>query len=370
MWRRWVGRQPTGIDRVCLAYLEHFGPVAQAVVHHRRIRKILDRDSSSALFDLLRHPSTRFRAALIGAGLRFSSRKGGRGRGRIYLNVGHTGLNDEGFRAWLQRLDVRPVFFVHDLIPITHPEFCRAGERDKHLNRMRSVLDSAAGVITNSEVTLDDLSAFAKSENKPTPRGIAALLGSDALPALATAPEPERPTFVILGTIEARKNHLMLLHVWSRIVQQVGSRAPRLLVIGERGWECEQVFDLLNRSELLRGAVVEVNRCDDPALATHLRQARALLFPSLVEGYGLPLVEALRCNTPVIASDLPVFREIADDIPDYLDPLDGPGWQRAILSYSNAESTDRSSQIRRIARYQPPTWHDHFAAVDSWLTTL
>ena len=334
------------------------------------MRKILDRDSSSILFDLLRQRHGQFRRALIGAGIRFGGRRGGEGRGRIYLNVGHTGLNDEGFRAWVRRSGVRPVYFVHDLIPIMHPEFCRAGERDKHLARMRCVLDTAAGVIANSKATLDDLSDFAKSENKPTPRRIAVLLGSDALPALAPAPEPERPTFVVLGTIEARKNHLMLLHVWSRIVKQAGPRAPRLLVIGERGWECEQVFDLLNRSKLLKGAVSEINGCDDATLAGHLRQARALLFPSLVEGYGLPLVEALRCKIPVIASDLPVFREIAGDVPDYLDPLDGPAWQRAVLDYSHDESSNRTRQLRRMAGYRPPSWRDHFAAVDSWLATV
>ena len=53
IWRRWAGRQPTGIDRVCLAYLEHFGPRAQAVVQHRRFRGILGRRTSAALFQLL-----------------------------------------------------------------------------------------------------------------------------------------------------------------------------------------------------------------------------------------------------------------------------------------------------------------------------
>jgi glycosyltransferase involved in cell wall biosynthesis len=370
IWRRWVGRQPTGIDRVCLAYVEHFGPVAQAVVQHPRTRKILDRESSSVLFELLTHPGGHFRRDLVRAAVRLAPRRGARGGGRIYLNAGHTGLNDEGFVTWVKRANVRPVYFVHDLIPIMHPEFCRTGERDKHLQRMRSVLSTAAGVITNSQATLDDLSAFATSENMPSPTGIAAFLGSDALPPSGSAPEAGRCTFVILGTIEARKNHLMLLHVWSRIVQQMGHSAPRLLVIGQRGWECDQVFNLLSRSELLKGAVTEINQCNDASLAGYLRQARALLFPSLVEGYGLPLVEALRCNTPVIASDLPVFREIAGDVPEYLDPLDGPAWQRAVLNYSDVGSITRCSQIRRIGRYQPPTWQDHFEAVDSWLTTL
>lgn len=370
MWRRWAGRHPTGIDRVCLAYLEHFRQNAQAVVQHRRVRKILDRESSFALFDLLSVPGRDFRKAFIRAVLRFGTRRPREGRDRIYLNVGHTGLDDESFRMWVRHANVRPVYFVHDLIPITNPEFCRVGEHDKHVERMRTVLDTAAGVIGNSQATLHDLANFARSEDVTPPRGIAALLGSDALPFSPPTPQREAATFVVLGTIEARKNHLMLLHVWSRIVRQLGPDSPRLLVIGQRGWECEQVFDLLERSERLKGTVVEINRCDDATLAAHLAQARALLFPSLLEGYGLPLVEALQAGTPVIASDLPVFREIAGEIPDYLDPLDGPAWERAILEYSKNQSAARLSQLRRIEGYEPPTWRDHFAALDSWLAAL
>jgi glycosyltransferase involved in cell wall biosynthesis len=92
-----------------------------------------------------------------------------------------------------------------------------------------------------------------------------------------------------------------------------------------------------------------------------------LLFPSFVEGYGLPLVEALAANTPVIASNLSVFRELAGDIPDYLSPIDGLGWSRTIEDYSNNESAARAAQLDRMAGWSPPRWEDHFGLVDRWL---
>lgn len=340
-------------------------------MQHPRLRRIFDRENSAALFELLTEPQTDFRQRLIRMALRHGFQRESDARGRIYLNVGHTGLNDAGFRAWVRQADIRPVYFVHDLIPITHPEFCRAGESEKHRERMRTVLGTATGIIGNSQATLRELGAFAEAESLPYPDAIAAPLGSDALATPCDEnSQPEQPTFVILGTIEARKNHLLLLHIWSRLVSRLGSQAPKLLIIGQRGWECEQVLDLLDRSETLKGSVVEIGRCDDLTLARHLSNARALLFPSLIEGYGLPLVEALRAGLPAIASDLPVFREIAGNIPDYLDPLDGPGWERAVLSYADENSLDRKAQFRRLASYSPPTWHDHFSAVTSWLSTL
>jgi glycosyltransferase involved in cell wall biosynthesis len=371
IWRRWEDRRPTGIDRVCLAYLAHFGERSQAVIQHRRFRRVLDRSASAHLFDLLAEPRRQFRQALSTSILAGYLKKSCPTAGRFYLNVGHTGLNEPGYGHWLNSVDARPIYLVHDQIPITHPEFCRDGEKVKHLERMRTILSTATGVIGNSEATLADLEKLRLAENMPAVPTVAALLGSDAVEERTVDQRPaDRPYFVVVGTIEARKNHLLLLHVWSRLVERLGDRAPLLLVIGQRGWESEQAVDLLERSDQLKGAVREINHCDDRTLSAYLSGARALLFPSLVEGYGLPIVEALRAGTPVIASDLPVFREVAGNVPDYLDPIDGPAWERLIVSYGSDPSPERKAQQSRISGYRAPSWNDHFGIIDSWLATL
>ena len=370
IWRRWKGRHPTGIDRVCLAYVRHFGPRAQAVVQHDRFRRILDRSASQRLFALLDAPPSQFRRKLPGAILRHLGGLNRSGDHRLYLNVGHTGLDLPGLRAWLSRSTVRPVYLVHDLIPITHPALCRPEEANRHRERMRTVLTTAAGVIGNSQATLDDLAGFARREGLPNPPSLAAWLGSDPLPRPEPRPSTDRPTFVILGTIEARKNHQLLLGIWRKLVAQLGCKAPRLLVIGQRGWEAEHVFDVLDRDDRLRGHVVELNACSDEQLAQHLGSARALLFPSLAEGYGLPLVEALGMGVPVIASDLPVFREIGGDIPIYLNPLDAAAWEAAISDYARPESPARAKQIERMTAFKSFGWDAHFDAVERWLAWL
>jgi glycosyltransferase involved in cell wall biosynthesis len=370
IWRRWKGRLPTGVDRVCLAYLQHFAPQAQAVVHHKMFRRILGRETSRQLFALLEGPPQLFRRRLAAGILRHLGGLNGRGQGRPYLNVGHTGLNSQGFRDWVRQADVRPIYMVHDLIPITHPQFCRAGEGGRHRERMRTVLTTAAGIVGNSQATLDDLAGFAREEALPTPPMLAAWLGVDPLPQVEAATRPERPTFVTLGTIEGRKNHLLLLNIWSRLIDRFGAEAPRLFIIGQRGWEADEVFALLDRSEKLRGHVVELSRCTDGELARHLSSARALLLPSFAEGYGLPLVEALGTGVPVIASDLPALREIGSDIPIYLDPLDADAWESAILDYAQPASASRQAQLQRAKAFRPPDWAAHFARVEGWLASL
>ena len=369
VWRRWDGRRPTGIDRVCLAYLEHFGPRAQAVVQHPRYRRILDRRSSEMLFGLLREPPQRFRTALVGGAVKQLGGRACDSRGRLYLNIGHTGLDRDGLSGWAIESGVRPVYFVHDLIPLTHPEFCRGGESERHARRMRTVLSTARGVIGNSQATLDDLARFADGEGLPFPSSVAAWLGTAGIKPIA-GDATGRPSFVVLGTIEARKNHLLLLKIWSRLVAQLGESAPRLLIIGQRGWEAENVFRILDEDPHLRGHVVELNRCSDADLARHLSSARALLFPSEAEGYGLPLIEALSLRVPVIASDLPAFREIGQGVPLLLDPSDEAAWEKAILDFAQPTSAARSEQLQRLNGFQAPTWDDHFRIVEEWLSTI
>ncbi len=106
---------------------------------------------------------------------------------------------------------------------------------------------------------------------------------------------------------------------------------------GRRGWENEQVVDMLERSRDIRDHIVECADLPDAALKSLMAGARALLFPSFVEGFGLPLAEAMAARLPVVASNIGVFRELAGIGPDYLDPLDGLGWLQAVEDY-----TDRS----------------------------
>jgi glycosyltransferase involved in cell wall biosynthesis len=259
---------------------------------------------------------------------------------------------------------------IHDLIPLSHAEYCRPGVDELHRVRIHTALRHADGLIANSQDTLDALKAEARRANMPMPPGVVARLAPGVTACEAAAPPHDGPYFVMLGTIEPRKNHWFMLHIWRRLVETLGDQAPKLVIIGRRGWECENVVDMLERCGPIRGTVIEETECSDHQLRAWLLHARALLFPSFVEGYGMPLVEALTLGVPVLASDLGVFHEIAGDIPDYLDPLDGPGWLKRIRDYSESASKDREAQLLRMASFEAPTWREHFEHVDTFLHDL
>lgn len=364
------GRTLTGIDRVTMAYVHHYAPIAHALVRLSGRSWVLSRSQSNALFRWLITPGkTSMAMLIIFKGILANSDTKNKTH-TFLLNTGHIGLGQSDYIRLIRKRGIKPIFFVHDLIPITYPEYCSVGEDIRHKEKMNYVLTLANGVVTNSEATRQELMHYAQQTKQPMPRAKVALLASGILAKSPGARPIDKPYFVILSTIEPRKNHLLLLQIWRSLFQRLGQQTPHLFVIGQRGWECENVLDLLERCHYLQDVVTEIPYCQDADLVTYIHHSQALLFPSFIEGYGLPLVEALTMGVPVIASDLSVFREIAGNTPEYIDPLDGKRWEELIIEYAQPNSVCRAAQMMRLQHFQEPTWQEHFIKVDSLLAEL
>jgi glycosyltransferase involved in cell wall biosynthesis len=284
--------------------------------------------------------------------------------GDIYLHVSHIRLDRPEVFERLTHEGARLSILIHDLIPIRFPEYGRLGEDARHRRRMTTAIRNATTLITISAETARDLSSFIAEAGVAPPPMITGLLGVETgFCADAPTLRAKKPYFVTLGTIEPRKNHLTLLHVWRRLAERLGEATPTLVIVGRRGWENEMVIDLLDRSPGVRAHVVEANDLPDTALPALVKGARALLFPSFSEGFGLPLAEALALGAPTVASDLPAFHEIAGDRVDYLDPLDGPAWERAVSELADGASPRRAEMAARAEGFRAPAWDDHFRIV-------
>ncbi|WP_235450429.1 glycosyltransferase family 4 protein [Komagataeibacter europaeus] len=248
---------------------------------------------------------------------------------------------------------------VHDLIPIEFPEYARPGEPERHARRMAAVARLAAGVIVPARAVARSLAPYlqgrpAERHVHAVPHGLHLHLSGQGSGTLRL-PRDGRPYFVCLGTIEPRKNHLLLLNLWRRMVEETGARGPRLILVGRRGWENENVLDMLERCPALQGNVLEYNDLSDPEVVTLLRESAGLLFPSFAEGFGLPLAEALVLGVPVICSDIPVFYEVAGCNAVYLDPTDGPAWRAAIEKRLEQER-DAGTHAERSMRLNLFDW--------------
>jgi glycosyltransferase involved in cell wall biosynthesis len=283
--------------------------------------------------------------------------------GDVYINVSHTGLAQRHVLGRLSERGVAPVVMVHDLIPINFPEYCAPAAEGRHLRRVAEIIAHATLVITNSNTTATELSAYAATLGQTAPPTRVAPLGieGDFLTPPPAWSSP-RAYFVCVGTIEARKNGAFLLAVWRTLAERMGANAPRLVLIGRRGWENEAVIDHLQRSKEVIRLVHEASDLTDRELAQLVGGAAALLSPSLAEGFDLPVVEALALRTPVIASNIAAHRELAGGAATLIDPLDGPAWADAIEAAAGAR---RPGPV-----YSAPTWAEHFSLLDDALPYL
>ncbi len=378
---------PTGIDRVEFAYAEQLLRLAPERLQFVAIDR-LDR-----LRVLPLEPTRRFIAA-VGAGWRGSGPSaaaiGGAARmiwlqavlrpsswplrrqgiRPVYLLISHRHLHrrDRVARA-LATSGACLVAFVHDLIPIQYPEYARPQHAEIHLRRIRTVAALADAVIVNSTATGAALRPYLDQAGR-SPPVLMAPLGVDPRAVGAMADPVPGPYFVYLSTIEPRKNHLLLLHIWRRLAETLGSGTPRLILVGRRGWENEMIVDMLERSDTIRPYVSELAEITDARIGGLLHGCRALLFPSFAEGFGLPLAEALMAGVPVLCSDLPALREVGGDVPDYLDPLDGAGWLQGVMEYLAEPSPRRAAQIGRMGRWQAATWPAHLEAALAFIDAL
>lgn len=292
-------------------------------------------------------------------------------RGRqpvLYLRASNDRMERARPFEVLKAFDVKMAVMTHDTIPLDYPEYVRPKTAELCASRIATMARLADGIIANSHYSATRLEPLLKPRR---PRIAVAHLGVDEpLPGRNLPPLVDTPFFLVVSTIEARKNHTLLLKLWRRMVEEMGEATPKLVIAGKRGWEAQMPIAILDRAHDLSPFVYEAGAVPDEALHLLRRRARAVLMPSFVEGFGLPVTEALAVDTPVIASDIPVFREIASEGCELLDPLDGLGWRAAICDYADDRSPRLAAARERARAYRAPTWDDHFQNVQGLLDEL
>ncbi|MFP3897422.1 MAG: glycosyltransferase family 4 protein [Anaerolineales bacterium] len=136
--------------------------------------------------------------------------------------------------------------------------------------------------------------------------------------------------FCYMGTLQPRKNLDTLLKAFASLIAR-GEIADdvKLVLAGKRGWKCEEIVELA-RTRVLKEHVVLPGYVPSRDLPALLSGALAYVLPSLYEGFGLPVLEAMACDTPVICSDVSSLPEVAGDAALYVSPHDTEGWARAM----------------------------------------
>jgi glycosyltransferase involved in cell wall biosynthesis len=277
-------------------------------------------------------------------------------QGAILASFGHVGLLAPGMRKLVAaRPDIKMAALIHDIVSITDPHFFR----DKNEDYFREVLSRAMGrgnlILTTTDHVRQQIEAIRPAAaDGEGPRITTVDIGHTFRDVPAPAADRELADaayFLICGTREPRKNHLLLLNVWRELAHG-GQRIPKLVMAGGHGWGAELVDVTLARSDTLRGHIAHVESLSSPGLFHLVGQARALLAPSFEEGYGLPVAEALSMGTPVVASKIPVFAETTRDCAVLIDPLDGLAWQAEIQRRAAAPAPTNPEKLALAALFR------------------
>ena len=239
------------------------------------------------------------------------------------------------------------VVTVHDLLPMLEPELYSRRHR-RIARRQAAWLNRATVVTTTCEATADDIAEATGIERASiivAPPGVRA-------PHATSGPPVVNGTYVLaVGSVTPRKGFDRL----AEAVGALGPNGPRLVVAGPSGWRAEVVRSRVAAS----GAVVTfLGRVDDVTLDNLYRHAAAVCHPSVAEGFGIPVLEAMAYGIPIVATDLPSTREIVGPEVALVAVND-----TAALSTAIADALARSPDVeRQVAtgrvRAQHYTWED------------
>jgi glycosyltransferase involved in cell wall biosynthesis len=206
--------------------------------------------------------------------------------------------------------------FVHDLIPIMAADHCVSGVIEEYISWLIGAIDHADLFLTNSRSTARDLiEAAGRLGHRLDPASIEIVtLDADFRQASAHDLPPgelarwcldDTEYCLFVSTIESRKNHILALEAWSRLIAEHGVDAvPMLVCVGRNGWLNAAFFERLHRDQRLRARVIVIERVSDDQLALLYRRCLFTLYPSHYEGWGLPVTESL-CygRVPVVADN-------------------------------------------------------------------
>lgn len=268
-------------------------------------------------------------------------------RGDIFLGLDLSAHLFPEFDSELDRMkkaNVKVYFVVYDLIPLIHPRFAYPGIDTAFANWIRSLGKYADGLIGISGAVATDarqwllqreglrvipyvdyfhLGADIESVSEPT--------ADDGQHDQLVEALKQRPSFLMVGTLEPRKGHAQTLaafeQLWKRDVD------VNLVIVGKEGWAVDRLVRRLRRHPMLNKRLFWLEGISDGTLTRIYETCNCLIASSEAEGFGLPLIEAAQHGMPIIARDIPVFREVAGNHAYYFDGLESESLAMAVESW-------------------------------------
>jgi glycosyltransferase involved in cell wall biosynthesis len=267
--------------------------------------------------------------------------------------------------SYKEKLGLKVVQVVYDMLPWAHPGYFIEGMPKQFSDYMKKALPISDQVLSISESTKKDINKFIKENDLPRVKIDVFRLGDDFVLS-----NPEKPAGVseklgkgfllTVGTVEARKNHQLILDAYS-LAQKKKLELPTLVIAGKKGWLVENFMNNLDKNQSVRDKFVFLQPTDSE-LAWLYKNCQFTVFPSIYEGWGLPVAESLFNGKLSLSSNSSSMPEIAGDMIDYFSPNSAEELLAKITLYLSDKDA-LAQKERLIASYKPTSWDESFRQV-------
>lgn len=333
---------------------------ARPAVHQlvRRVRRLRDQ---------LKAPRTTAPAAVVDEGKAFELPSGS-----VYISLGLDWNYKDMAQIYRikQARQLRMLLFCYDIIPIRLPQLCVADVSRQFAHYFVDLAWCADLILCISESSRRDLQDFLAKMGVPQPRCEVIRLGADILPGEgATTHAGETvsrlardPYILFVSTIERRKNHEILYRAYTRLVEE-GVALPQLIFVGMPGWGVAELFSDLGLDPRIQGRIQTLNHVSDAELAHLYQHASFTVYPSLYEGWGLPVAESLAYGKFCLCANTSSLPEVGEDWVEYLDPWDLPAWVDRLRYYITHPEEVARRNAAIAAGYRPHPWRQTAADI-------
>lgn len=255
----------------------------------------------------------------------------------------------------LKKQGAKIVAHIYDIISITHPRYCLERGVYNFMDYIGAHLQYADEFVVNAQATADELKGLAKRLDCTLQRCVVVPLGADFHGGeTAEVKEVKGPFVLMVGTIEPRKNHKLLLEAYDNGLKQAGLS---IVLAGYMGWNMEEFEQKLKEHPDFGKGIYHFTGLSDKEISFLYQNAKCLVFASYAEGYGLPVIEALQRGTPVVAADIPVLREVGGDYCAWFKQDNVTDLTEKVLSVGEENKIELQ---KIIGKFPVVTWEESF----------
>ena len=269
------------------------------------------------------------------------------------------------FLTALNQAGAHLALLAHDMIPDLYPEWCTQSMVRDFRVWLDELVPRAALMFAVSRNTAQDLRGSLHRLGHAAPDIQVLPAGGPAHGQAARLPPVlHKPYVLMVGTIEARKNHGGMLRVWRRLLASLPLDAvPVLVFAGKPGWLTADLMQQLENAGWLDGKIRFIDQPSDTALASLYQHCLFTVFPSFYEGWGLPVSESLSFGKTVAASNRPAITEAGGDFCAYFNPDNLDDAYRVIAGLIAAPERLATMNARIAAGFSAPRWENTAAAL-------